>query len=64
MKRLAKFNGFDDPTEDIVYIMMDEETFKVELSNGDGFCETSETEEEAIAIAETWLSWETFEWLI
>ena len=64
MKKLAKFNEFDDPTEDVVYIMMDEETFKVETSNGDDFDDTPSNVEDAIAIAETWSSWETFEWLI
>lgn len=64
MKRLAKINAFDDIKKEPIYIMMNEETFEVELSNGDDPGESSKTEEGAIAVAKSWSNWETFEWLI
>ena len=64
MKRLAKINAFDDPKKEEIYIMMDEETYEVELSNGDDPGEASATEDGAIAVAKSWSNWETFEWLI
>lgn len=47
-----------------IYILMNEETFEVELSNGDDPGEASRTKDEAIAVAGSWSNWETFEWLI
>lgn len=64
MKRLAKINAFDDITKEPIYILMNEETFEVELSNGDDPGEATRTIEEAMAAARSWENWETFEWLV
>ena len=64
MKRIAKINAFDDPKREPIYIMMDEKTFEVKLSNGDDPGEASRTKEGAMAVARSWSNWKTFEWLI
>ena len=65
IKQLAKVNANDNPSEEIVYIEMDKETFEITLSNGDDTGELPPTNEvEAIELAKKWQNWNTFEWLI